>query len=82
MRVLKPAIEKHEKIGNTEKKITPFSIADILTKETCAEENQAIDMSSKCITYSTPGKMYPSTLYSRIMFSFYHSLPYAFFFQT
>lgn len=47
--------EKPDMIGS---KLTPFSIVDILTKNSNGEENQAIDMSSKCITCDAKGKLH------------------------
>lgn len=49
-------ISKKSEVTGT--KITPFSITDILTKGTGGDENQAIDMSSKCFKCETQGKLF------------------------
>ncbi len=48
--------EKIDTGGTT--KITPFSIADILTRGTNVDESQAIDMSSKCAACDRDGNFF------------------------
>ena len=44
-----------EKIECSRMKVTPFSIADILTRGSSGDETQAIDMSRKCSSYEPQG---------------------------
>lgn len=55
-RIPKSGVDENSTTECSGTKITPFSIADILTRRTSTDENKAIDMSSKCFSCDTQGK--------------------------